>query len=203
MEDIFEAAEEGDEEEVIRLLDADPLLLEGEYNNGDRPLAVAALCGQLGVVTLLIARGANIDATGFRGRTALHQAGRGGNEEVVDLLLDKGAHANGRDDDGFTPLMLACDNDHLGVVKMLVQHMGGQGLDEGNVRGWTALHYAANWRQEEMVRFLLLAGADATITTNRRETPRALAEKDHRHSAVPRPGRARCIALFKVRPLTC
>jgi hypothetical protein len=52
MEDIFIAAGEGNEEEVIRLLDADPALLEmEEIDIGDRPLTVAARYRQLGVVT--------------------------------------------------------------------------------------------------------------------------------------------------------
>jgi hypothetical protein len=51
MGDIFRAAEEGNEEEVIRLLDADPTLLEREDDDGNRPLLMAAWYGQLGVVT--------------------------------------------------------------------------------------------------------------------------------------------------------
>jgi hypothetical protein len=41
----------GNEEEVIRLLDADPDLLEREFDVGHRPLTSAAWHGQLGVVT--------------------------------------------------------------------------------------------------------------------------------------------------------
>jgi ankyrin repeat protein len=151
--DFFEAAEEGDEEEVTRLLDADPLLLEGEADDGNRPLAWAALWGQLGVVRLLIARGANISATGDKGKTALHYAAEYDSEEVVALLLDKGVHANSRDHRDRTPVMLACENGHLGVVKMLVQHMGGRGVDDVNPRGWTAMHYAAYWGHSEVWRY--------------------------------------------------
>jgi ankyrin repeat protein len=201
MGDIFRAAEEGDEEEVIRLLDADPLLLEGEDNNGDRPLAVAALFGQLGVVRLLLARVANINATGNGGQTALHYAAEYGYEEVVALLLDKGVHANSRDHHGNTPLMLACENGYLGVVKMLVQHMGGQGLDDGDDRRWTAMHYAVYWGHSEVWSDLLLAGADPSVTDNEGRTPRAIAEENHFIEGV-REGRARCVTVFQVRPLT-
>jgi ankyrin repeat protein len=202
MEDIYDAAEGGNEEEVIRLLDADPLLLERvDDDYGDRPLAWAASSGQLGVVTLLIERGANIDATGHDGKTALHCAAEGEAEEVVALLLDKGAHANSRDDDGFTPLMDACINDHLGMVKMLVQHMGGRGLGERSDLGSTALHYAAYEGYEEVVTFLLLAGADPTIMNYEGRSPRALVQ-DHHHREGVREGRAQCVAVFQVRPLT-
>lgn len=43
--------------------------------------------GQSGVVRLLIARGANINATGDRGNTTLHYAATMGYEEVVAFLV--------------------------------------------------------------------------------------------------------------------
>jgi ankyrin repeat protein len=193
---------EGNEEEVIRLLDADPGLLERADQHGDSPLIGAAAYGQLGVARLLIARGASINATGHEGSTALHYAVPHGHEEVLALLLRKGAHANTRDQYGMTPLMRACDNGYLGMVKMLVQYLGDQGLNErDNLSGWTALHRAADGGHNELTRFLLLAGADPTITDHEGRTPRALAEANHYMSRI-RSRRARCLAVFRVRPLT-
>jgi ankyrin repeat protein len=206
MGEIFRAAEGGNEERVIRLLDTDPLLLEGEDDGyGDRPLAWAAFSGELGMVRLLMDRGANIDATGrYDGKTALHRAVEGGAEEVVALLLDKGAHANSRDEGGGTLLIDACDKGHLGVVKVLVQHMGGHELAARDQYGKTALHYAGYNGHEEVVRFLLLAGADPTITDNDGRTPRIFAEEDHGHrNGQVRQRRARCVAVLQVGPLTC
>jgi serine/threonine-protein phosphatase 6 regulatory ankyrin repeat subunit B len=203
MGDIFGAVEEGNEGEVMRLLDADPALLERE-DDGDRPLAMAAWNGHLGVVTLLVERGANIHASGYEGNTAMHYAATMGHEEVLALLLEKGAQANTRNDSGMTPLMGACDNVHLGVVELLLQHMRGQGLDERNDNGWTALHYAACWGHEEVVRFLLLAGADPTITDNWGRTPRAIQiAEENRDMETIRERRARCVAVFEVRSLMC
>jgi ankyrin repeat protein len=199
MKEFFRAVEEGNEEEVIRLLDADPALLEIEDHVGHRPLTLASLYGRLGVVTQLIARGSNIHATGVGGITALDSAARGGNEEVVAFLLREGAHANARGDYGMTPLMWACDNGHLGAVKMLVQHMGGQGLDERSDRRWTGLHYASYAGHEEVVRFLLFAGADLSITDEEGMTPRAIAEENDRSEMI-REGRARCMPVLQVRP---
>jgi ankyrin repeat protein len=203
MGDIFEATREGCEEEVMRLLDGDPLLLEGGHVHfGDRPLAWAALFGQLGVARLLMERGANINATGYEGKTALHHAAKGRNEELLALLLREKAPLNTRGHQGKTPLMLACINGRLGMVKMLVQHMGVQGLDDGDDRGWTAMHYAVSWGHPEVVRFLLLAGSDPTITNNLGRTPRALAERKYdRDTSDERC--ARCVAVFEVRLLAC
>jgi ankyrin repeat protein len=205
MGDIFRALREGNEEEVIRLLDVDPALLEGENDDGDRPLVLAAEHGHLRVASLLIERGANINAhTGWMNRTALHCAAQRGHEDVVAFLLSKGAHTNVRSYNGVTPLLRACDYGHLCVVKMLVQCMGAQGLDDEDSDGWTALHYAAYSVHEGMVRCLLLAGADPTITDNGGRTPRDAAEGNH-YTYTPRlrKRRARCVDVFQVRPLTC
>jgi ankyrin repeat protein len=201
MGDIFRAIADDNEEVVRRLLDSDPGLVERVDYDGSRPLVLAAWRGRLGVVTLLIERGANINATGAWGCTALHTAAEQGNEEVVALLLDKGAQANSRDQRGRTPLMPACCWGHLGLVKMLVQHIGHPGLDEKELLdGWTALHYAARDGRVEVVRCLLLAGADPTITDDEGRTPRALA-KGNDQIQRRRRTRARCVAVFQVSPL--
>jgi ankyrin repeat protein len=154
------------------------------------------------VVRLLIERGANINATGNRVDTALHYAAQEGHAEVAALLLREGAHANSRADGDITPLMLACVTGNLGMVKMLYQHRQGRGLDQRSTLGWTVLHCAAHYGHEEIVRFLLLAGADPTITDNEGMTPRAHAEENIYDERV-REGCARCVAVFQVSPLTC
>ena len=52
---------------------------------------------------------------------ALHFAAENGREEVVELLLSKGANVNVSDGFGRTPLHLAAAEGHLEVVKMLVK----------------------------------------------------------------------------------
>jgi ankyrin repeat protein len=59
MEIFFKAVRKGDEGEVTKLLDADPGLLEKPNDQGARPLVVAAGNRQLGLVKLLIGRGAD------------------------------------------------------------------------------------------------------------------------------------------------
>jgi ankyrin repeat protein len=200
MDRFFWAAADDDDEQMIRLLDEYPVLREIPDIDGDRPLAIVAHDGQLGAVRLLIARGADINARGAKGSTALSLAVGAAHEEVLALLLVKGAHANSGDDNGVTPLMLASECGNLGVVKMLAEHMGGQGLDKVSLDGLTALHWAAFKGHEEVVRFLLFAGADPSIRDNGRDTPRAVAEEYH-NTERTREDRARCVAVFQVGPL--
>jgi ankyrin repeat protein len=84
---MFKAARQGDEGLVSRLLGTNPELLETADTRGDVPLTVAAEHGQLGVVKLLVQRGANVNALGRLLRTALHQAADSGHEEVAAFLL--------------------------------------------------------------------------------------------------------------------
>ena len=55
------------------------------------------------------------------GYTPLQTAARHGRDNVVALLIKKGADVNAADDYGYTPLHLAAEGGHIGVVKRLVR----------------------------------------------------------------------------------
>jgi cytohesin len=109
------------------------------------------------------------------GRTALHWATLPGHNEVVAILLDKGAQAGIGDDDHQTPLMWAASRGHMGVVQLIVQHTEGQGLDARDADGRTALHGAVRGGHEAVVTFLLSQGAQATNANRSGMTPFMLA----------------------------
>ena len=54
--------------------------------------------------------------------TALTLACAGGHEELVELLLTRGADIEHRDKKGFTPLILAATAGHEKVVRILLNH---------------------------------------------------------------------------------
>jgi ankyrin repeat protein len=117
--------------------------LEREHAKGETPLVRAVQAARLGMVKLLVQKGANIDATGKWGRSALYSAVEEGHEDMVSFLLSKGAWTGSTDEDGTAPLRLAFSVGHLSVISIFLRHMGEQGLQETTEMGWTPLMAAS------------------------------------------------------------
>jgi ankyrin repeat protein len=80
---------------------------------------VAASYDKTDIVKLLLNRGANIEAKGYRGKTALMEAALNGHAATVSLLLHRGAKINAIDNERNTALMWAARNGHQDIVQML------------------------------------------------------------------------------------
>jgi ankyrin repeat protein len=178
VEAIFRAAHECDTERVAAMLDDDPDLLSSTWH--DQTVMIWPICHgrerDVDVARLLLERGAEVDALGFLGRTALHYAAIAGRVEVLSLLLQNGADSRRADNEGCTALMLAAEAREVEIVRLLLENMGGRGLDVRDEEGRTALWLACHFGNLEMVSALLLAGADHTIPDKSRRTPKGIAE---------------------------
>jgi|CXWL01.1.fsa_nt_gi ankyrin repeat protein len=76
---------------------------------GNTPLKVAAVWGDVRALQLLLDAGAGIDDRNEHGFTALHHAAAQGYAAAVRLLLERGADAAIRNDDGLTAGQCATD----------------------------------------------------------------------------------------------
>ena len=76
-------------------------------STGCSALSDAAMRGHAGVVSLLLAAGAQVDAPRKDGKTALHCAAEQGHAAVVRQLLRAGADPLAREEEGRTPAELA------------------------------------------------------------------------------------------------
>jgi ankyrin repeat protein len=74
---------------------------------GWTPLHYACAKGQLDVAQFLIANGATVDSMSLGNTTPLMMAVQAGNEQLVKLLLDKGADLQLRNQQGFTAIDIA------------------------------------------------------------------------------------------------
>ena len=88
--------------------------------NENTPLIVACYRGHLSVITYLINEGAFVDLPDKDGNTALHYAARGGHLETVSQLLALGAPQL-PNNQGFTPLLRACDYCSIEIVEYLIK----------------------------------------------------------------------------------
>jgi ankyrin repeat protein len=85
------------------------------------PLHSAAAGSHIGVARLLVAAGADVNATQRHGYTPLHAAAQNGNGEMTELLLDAGADPTARTDDGQSPGDLAKAAGHSVLVARLAE----------------------------------------------------------------------------------
>lgn len=152
-------------EKMIQLLlryGADPNVQD---ESGVTPLHRAASSAGLESVAMLLDAGAHINTLDASGSTALHLAPRlvgvGNSEEVVRLLLARGADAviNAKDKDGFRPLHLAVHTESSIIASLLV--VNGADVNAMNDYGETALDLAIKFRSpaRTIEKFLIAKGA--------------------------------------------
>eukprot|EP00736_Rhodelphis_marinus_P014024 Rmarinus@m.7942 len=105
--------------------------------------------------------------------TPLHQASAEGNIEEVGSLIAAGEDVNVQNDNGLTPLMVACIRGQPQVIEMLVRK-GNADTTKSDSIGRTALHYAAEVdleNQLEIVQLLLMLGCDRAAISNDNKMP--------------------------------
>jgi ankyrin repeat protein len=140
-----------------------PSLSEEETSNW---LCEAAYSNDEQSVFLLTDIGINFKQTGIKGVkgfTPLHFACQNGHEEIVKILIDKGADVNQATEKGFTPFYIACQNGHEEIVKLLIDM--GADVSQTTKDGCTPLYMACQNGHEEIVKLLIDMGADVSQTT--------------------------------------
>uniref|UniRef100_A0A669C6H0 Ankyrin repeat and KH domain containing 1 n=1 Tax=Oreochromis niloticus TaxID=8128 RepID=A0A669C6H0_ORENI len=106
--------------------------------------------------------------------TALTLACAGGHEELVSVLISRGANIEHRDKKGFTPLILAATAGHVGVVEVLLDKGGDIEAQSERTKD-TPLSLACSGGRQEVVELLLLRGANKEHRNVSDYTPLSLA----------------------------
>lgn len=106
--------------------------------------------------------------------TALTLACAGGHEELVELLINRGANIEHRDKKGFTPLILAATAGHEKVVDILLKHAADLEAQSERTKD-TPLSLACSGGRYEVVELLLSVGANKEHRNVSDYTPLSLA----------------------------
>jgi len=126
-----------------RCLDAAPFLTAYRFEDGFTALHVASMSGHLDMTTLLIHRGADLEARAG-GLTPLHWAAFSGHAEIVRLLIEANADARVGRIHGSTPLHAALDFGHAKGGPMSRQQLATVKLLIDNGADWNALDHDHN-----------------------------------------------------------
>jgi ankyrin repeat protein len=116
------------------------------------------------------------------GNTALHVAIEKGLNDTAQLLLEKGADANAKSDDGQTALHIAVKEGREALVQLLLEK--GADANAESDDGQTALHIAVRDGHEALVQLLLEKGADANAKNKFEWTPLHRAAKEGHEALV-------------------
>jgi ankyrin repeat protein len=144
-------------------------------------LTQAATRGEIAGVRAALASGAPIDAVdshGLRG-TALEKAAANGHEDVVELLLDRGATIRFNEGTGINAAHSAAVGGHSEILRMLVERASPEDLDAALS---SALIVAAYQGDTDMVTYLLGVGVHVDAIPSRPQMQTALeasAERGH------------------------
>ncbi len=148
-------------------------------DGGKTPLHLALSWGggRKDMVELLLSKDAEVNAKDEEEDTPLHYACRcKTDKEVVELLLTKGAEVNPKDKEGRTPLHDACGyKADKEVVELLIAKGADLNARMTGGKGWrggvTPLHLAAIAGRTEIVRLLLIEGAEIDVKSDQGQTP--------------------------------
>ena len=120
VEELVKAAANGDSircEEVLKRPDAD---VNGVFAS-HTALQAASQNGHLEVIKILLKNNADVEIEDKDGDRAVHPAAFGDEPTVIELLARSGSDLNARNKRRQTPLHIAVNEGHVGVVKSLLE----------------------------------------------------------------------------------
>jgi len=130
--------------------------LEAKAANGNTALMMAAFKRNRAAVEALLAKGAAVNQPGW---TALHYAAASGDEDIVRLLIARGAKVDAvspKASGAYTPMMMAAREGHDGAALVLIAH--GADRMRKNTEGLTAVQLAERAGKPRVARALEQGG---------------------------------------------
>lgn len=159
-------------------------LLEKGHNlnktNGDGNSSLSSACSNniLEVIEFLIGKGAKFECNDQKWNL-LHFASYSNPNENVIQFLCKSIDPNSLTENGETPLMLACKNNNLSILKLLLKFQPNLNQKDTG-EGSTPLHYAVIFDKLDIVKLLLENNSDPNSKDKYGYTPLLYAVMDNK-----------------------
>lgn len=161
-----------------------------EENYGSTALILACQYNFADIAKYLIEAGADLSKQAKAGHTALIAAA-GASEELVNLLISKGADISVKLEDGtsaFTFSIIGVLSERIGFENAKTLLEKGADVDEtqvsGEAAGYTCLMMAARNQRPDIVNFLVENGANVNAKAENGNTPLSLAEEENDQEMV-------------------
>lgn len=179
---IVKIAQSGALVDVERLIKCGHDIETRHLHSGRNALLVAAHCGNVEIVDLLIQKNARLNVVDGMGYTALHLAASRGHCLVVELLVAEKLDIEARNKFGNTALWVAAYNGQLAATQLLIANHAKVNTRSNSQT--TALHVAAKRGDDQLVELLVNNGADVEARDGSMMTALHYAcEEGHSHVA--------------------
>lgn len=133
------------------------------------------------IVKELIKNGANIEARNKCSCTSLHMAATYNCNDIVKILIDNGANIHATDMVGYTSLLYIASCGDPEIVHLLIKK--GAAINVKSYSGkTTALHRATDYIKKDIVKLLIVNGADVNAQGRDNETPLHIIAKKYKSS---------------------
>lgn len=164
------------------------LLAKAGASEVSAALLAAAEKGNAAVIKQLLDAGANIEIRDSQEKTPLMLALQNGHPEVAKVLLSRGANPLAQDKYRNTTLKLAADKGYTSIVDALLSNPSVHDLlnvfsCDPNAEG-SALMCAAQWGHLEVVRLLLIAGANTALISRWEKKTALILAMEENHPEV-------------------
>jgi uncharacterized protein len=154
---IYQAIEDGNLPEVIRLIGTDTKILELDTPLGTW-LHVAAEEGRLEIVRWLLSKGIDVNARGKTiERRPLDEAAANGHFQVAKCLVDAGASLDVSEsvrNPLFSAIVGGLSKGHTEIAKLLIERGIDTTIRYPNLKNMNALEFADEWGREDVVKLL-------------------------------------------------
>lgn len=167
---LLHAAVYGKSLEIVKTLLDNGTDISRHDNSYCSSLDWAIYLGLKDIVDLLLQSYTNAELTSsvYTSWTPLMYAAASGFEDMVQMLLNRGANVQVQNEDNGTALQIAATNGYSDIVKLLLDHTGGRDvLEIQNSSGCTPLLATCEAGHAEVVKILLDAGADPSARSSR------------------------------------